>query len=266
MYEEFIANLSEACRRSAPADAGTYVGENGILYCEKCRTPRQTDVTFLGHALRVYCACRCTMEAAERERAETQAAEARIRAGELRAQGINDRAYLGMTFARDDRPEHPLSKAARRYAERFEPSAEQRGLMFMGSVGTGKTFYACCIANAVIDRGYSAWVTTVQPLVRALSERLSAEQTLSRIQSTDLLVLDDLGSCAHSDYVTDKLFEVVDARYRCAKPLIVTTNIKSREMAEAPLPMRRIYDRIGERCRAVAVDGASRRANSSQPA
>ena len=72
---------------------------------------------------------------------------------------FNDLAYRNMTFDRDDRPEHILSKAARAYAENFQPALEQHGIMFTGNVGTGKTFYACCIANAVIDRGCTAWVS-----------------------------------------------------------------------------------------------------------
>lgn len=109
---------------------------------------------------------------------------------------FNDLAYRNMTFDRDDRPEHILSKAARAYAENFQPALEQHGIMFTGNVGTGKTFYACCIANAVIDRGCTAWVTTLQPLVRALCSYESAEKILAKIRKVDLLVLDDLGSTA----------------------------------------------------------------------
>ena len=104
---------------------------------------------------------------------------------------FNDLAYRNMTFDRDDRPEHILSKAARAYAENFQPALEQHGIMFTGNVGTGKTFYACCIANAVIDRGCTAWVTTLQPLVRALCSYESAEKILAKIRKVDLLVLDD---------------------------------------------------------------------------
>ena len=57
---------------------------------------------------------------------------------------FNDLAYRNMTFDRDDRPEHLLSKAARAYAENFQPALEQHGIMFTGNVGPGKTFYACC--------------------------------------------------------------------------------------------------------------------------
>lgn len=172
---------------------------------------------------------------------------------------FNDLAYRNMTFDRDDRPEHILSKAARAYAEIFQPALEQHGIMFTGNVGTGKTFYACCIANAVIDRGCTAWVTTLQPLVRALCSYESAEKILARIRKVDLLVLDDLGSTALNDFTTDKIFEIVDERYRSGKPLIVTTNLNPDEAWKSSIGMRRIFDRLRERCRHVVVDGESRR-------
>lgn len=172
---------------------------------------------------------------------------------------FNDLAYRNMTFDRDDRPEHILSKAARAYAENFQPALEQHGIMFTGNVGTGKTFYACCIANAVIDRGCTAWVTTLQPLVRALCSYESAEKILKRIRDVDLLVLDDLGSTALNEFTTDKLFEIVDERYRSGKPLIVTTNLNPDDAWKSNIGMRRIFDRLKERCRNVVMDGESRR-------
>lgn len=172
---------------------------------------------------------------------------------------FNDLAYRNMTFGRDDRPDHILSKAARAYAENFQPAMEQHGIMFTGNVGTGKTFYACCIANAVIDRGCTAWVTTLQPLVRALCSYEAAEKILSKIRKVDLLVLDDLGSTALNDFTTDKIFEIVDERYRSGKPLIVTTNLNPDEAWKSNIGMRRIFDRLRERCRHVVMDGESRR-------
>ena len=172
---------------------------------------------------------------------------------------FTDLAYRNMTFDRDDRPDHILSKAARADAENFQPVLEQHGIMFTGNVGTGKTFYACCIANAVIDRGCTAWVTTLQPLVRALCSYESAEKILAKIRKVDLLVLDDLGSTALNDFTTDKIFEIVDERYRSGKPLIVTTNLNPDEAWKSSIGMRRIFDRLRERCRHVVMDGESRR-------
>ena len=72
-------------------------------------------------------------------------------------------------------------------------------------------------------------------------------------------MLDDLGSTALNDFTTDKIFEIVDERYRSGKPLIVTTNLNPDEAWKSSIGMRRIFDRLRERCRHVVMDGESRR-------
>ena len=53
-----------------------------------------------------------------------------------------------------------------------------------------------------------------------------------------------------------KMFSVIDARYRSGKPLIVTTNSKLDEMKHPPnLAHARIYDRILERCAPILFAG-----------
>ena len=235
MFEETIAKLSEASRENAPASAEDYENEDGILICGRCGEPRQTDVTICGVKMRVYCACKCVMEAAEQRRAETRAVEARMQAERFRQEGFTDSAYLQMTFERDDNPDHILSKAARNYAENFTNAPEQHGIMFTGNVGTGKTFYACCIANAVIDRGYSALVTALQPLIRELRNYDTAEQALRRIRQVDLLVLDDLAKEASSTstWPLSQLWQLVNARYAEQRPMIVTTQYDPDSLAGA---------------------------------
>ncbi len=102
-------------------------------------------------------------------------------------------------------------------------------------------------------------VITLYPLIRALSDRSAAKDTIDRIQRTDLLVLDDLCMISESNCNTDRLFEIIDARYRCGKPMIVTTNINMASTEKYSLNMRRIYDRLKEHCRCVMIDGKSRR-------
>lgn len=85
---------------------------------------------------------------------------------------FNDLAYRNMTFDRDDRPEHLLSKAARAYAENFQPALEQHGIMFTGNVGTGKTFYAFVTGNVTALSHCDAGVTPVSSLFLERSRRI----------------------------------------------------------------------------------------------
>lgn len=96
---------------------------------------------------------------------------------------FNDLAYRNMTFDRDDRPEHILSKAARAYAENFQPALEQRNYVHRER-RHGKDVLCRCIANAVIDRGCTAWVTTLPAACKgALQLRSCGENTRENTQS-----------------------------------------------------------------------------------
>lgn len=263
MLENIIDGMMEAAKKNAAPCAEDYTGEDGLLYCGKCRTPKQFFMPEEMHRFienrRGWCMCAC-QTAKEQEREEEERRQKLLRlAEENRRIGIPDLIYRKMCFENDDSPDSLLSRSARRYAESFTPATEQKGLLFMGGVGTGKTFLACCIANRVIDRGMTAIVSTPAPLIRQISDYRQADDTLRRISETDLLVLDDMGTLRDSEYNNEKLFELIDTRYRSGKPMIVTTNLSADDFDTATLSARRIYDRIAERCRQVVMDTPSRR-------
>ena len=41
------------------ADKGDYVGEDGLLYCGKCHTPKQCRVELFGEIRTPMCLCQC---------------------------------------------------------------------------------------------------------------------------------------------------------------------------------------------------------------
>ena len=47
-----------------------YVGENGLLYCGKCNTPKQTRVEVFGEVKTPMCLCKCESERKEKEERE----------------------------------------------------------------------------------------------------------------------------------------------------------------------------------------------------
>ena len=64
-----------------------------------------------------------------------------------------------------------------------------------------------------------------------------------------LLVIDDLGSERDTPYASDLVYQIIDARYRSGKPLIVTTNLTLEELENPGSRDReRIYQRVLERC------------------
>ena len=140
-------------------------------------------------------------------------------------------------------------KVAEWYVDTYhERRANNEGLMFMGDTGTGKTFYACCIANALIRKGVAVWVTTMQPLLRKAGDFSKADEVMRQVQSIDLLILDDFGTSQNSARNLDLMFEIIDTRARSGLPLIITTNLAPHDFKEPPLELKRIYSRIKEMC------------------
>lgn len=84
---------------------------------------------------------------------------------------------------------------------------------------------------------------------------------MNNFKNADLIVLDDLGAESSTGWAVEKLYMLVDMRYRDEKPLIVTTNYGLEELKEK-LGIR-IFDRLIEMCCPVEIGGTSRRLKSA---
>ena len=153
--------LEQIARQSLLANApreGDVIDENGFLRCGKCGELKQKDILLPGvpdmgieaHSVRVGipCACRreelARLQTAEETRKHNEAVERILRGG------MTDAAYRQYTFEADDTPDSPIGKCCRKYAAAWtEMRQENIGMLLCGSVGTGKSYYACAIANAL---------------------------------------------------------------------------------------------------------------------
>lgn len=236
---------------------GDYL-ENGILFCGKCRTAKRRRLEFHGETIIVPVMCECAVRADEEQRRQSAAAQEQARTAQLRYLSMMDSSLAGCTFRTADKSgENSRSlKICERYAEKFpQMLRENRGLLLLGSVGTGKTFAAACIANELIERGFSVVMSSLVQLVDGGSADI-----LPQAYGAELMVFDDLGAERSTDYGLERLYAAVDARYRSGKPVIYTTNLPL-ETLKKPQDTRyaRIYDRVLERCYPVEFFGVSRR-------
>ena len=183
----------------------------------------------------------------------------------LRRDGITDPAYLQYTFAQDDKRNPKVSDVCRRYVENWaEMKAQNIGILFYGDVGTGKSFLACAIANALLERLVSVSVTNFPRILNSLQGSFDDERQkrIDRLQHYSLLVIDDLGVERDTSYSVEQVYNVVDTRARSGKPVIITTNLSLKDLENPPsLAYKRIYDRVLEMCPIrLKLVGASRRA------
>jgi len=148
-----------------------------------------------------------------------------------------------------------------------------RGLGLYGSFGVGKSHLGAAIANGCKARGIGAIYIGVEELLANIRATYDAkggntEHAMIRSCATiPVLVLDDLGKEALTDWTVRTLFSLVNRRYEQSLPLVVTTNhaptaLWARKVgkdAEA-LTYASTMDRVGEMTKTwVEISGRSRR-------
>ncbi len=256
-----ILDIIPPALTEAKAEAGDYERDE-LLYCGKCHTPKQTMQN--GRKFRVM--CRCAEQAvAEEERAATRAQfEKRLQG--LESMHITLPGSLRHTFADDDGQNPKVSHVCRRYVEQWDKMlAENIGILFYGSVGTGKSFYASYIVNALQDRQVVSTVTSFSRLLNILQYSKERQAFIDGLAAYKLLVLDDLNAERDTSYAAEQMLNIVESRSSTRLPIIVTTNLTLEQLNAAPsLQYARIYDRVLELCPVrVKMAGESRRRSNA---
>ena len=166
-------------------------------------------------------------------------------------------AWARYTFASDKEYDPSSREKMLNYVSRWEEVQRGNvGLILSGDVGVGKTFYAACVANALIDKGCKVLMFPSTWIVRL--EFNAVRAFLAEVEAADLVVIDDIGAERDTSFSLERMFDTVDARTKSRKPLIVTTNISVNEMERAEgIRERRIYDRILSCCAPVRINGKS---------
>jgi len=233
--------------------AGYHRDEEGYLCCGVCGRRREFDVTVMGQTVRVPVICDC-------DRAEVQKLEEERRAQRRernRELAFSDKPSRLITFDKDMGPQSGVSVKLRQYARSF--TLESKWLVLFGGCGTGKSFYAKCIVNSVIDMGHTAKFITVPEVERRLWNCKNGE-LYDWLDGFDLLVIDDLFAERDTDYMREIVFTLTDMRSRSGKPVIITTNMGTEGFQKPKdLPRERVVSRLREHALFVPVLGADKR-------
>ena len=251
---EMIDNLSN----SVPIPNDEYLGEDGFLHCSVCHAKTQTKITILGREKKVRCICKCRQKEIDAHKKQDEEKEIERR----RKICFSGTDMKDWNFDNDDLKNPVLSATMKRYADNFaEHKQNGTGILLWGGCGTGKTYYSACIANELITKGYTVHMTNFATLINRIQGTFDEKQdVINDLNRYSLLIIDDLGAERRSEYMQETVFNIIDARYRAGKPLIITTNLSINEIKNPPsVNYGRIYDRIIERCFPIHVDGNSRR-------
>lgn len=261
-----FSNVMRSVARKVPIDVkDTQMGEDGLLHCTKCNGLRQSNVKLPdGETVTVPCVCKCMRTAFDAAEAEKRAREEAMRIDSLRTLAFpdSDCNMLQCTFDKDDGARPDVTVGMKNYCENF-PYLRRlgKGILLYGTVGTGKSFFAACIVNDLVSKGYRCMMTTFPRLTNQISALWDGKQEfIDDLTRYDLIAIDDLGIERDTEYMNEHITMIVDALYRAKVPLVITSNYTPKQMkGEGEIRRQRIYDRLIEQCHPVEMSGESRR-------
>ena len=138
---------------------------------------------------------------------------------------------------------------------------ENIGLLFYGSVGIGKTYLACSIANSLIEQyQIGVKIRNFAQIINELQKGgfdFDKNAYIESLVNTFVLILDDLGIERDTSYAKEQVYNIVNNRYLKHKPTIFTTNLSydTIQNCKDSVEYQRIYSRIIEMCIPVMVVG-----------
>ncbi len=241
---------------------GDYIGEDGLLHCGVCHEAK--EARYSGHLLlsgsdgRYGIPCACVRGPRDQARREFEQRQHLQETARLKEACFEDKRFYTARF--EASAANPAqTELCRKYAENLltdsDPGgSENRGLLLWGNIGSGKSYLAACIANALIEREIPVKMQNLSRLLNTgFEEREEMMKTMLRYP---LLILDDFGIERETGFSLEIIYNVIDVRYQSRKPLIVTTNLTLNAIQNADdLKMQRIYNRILSMCAPIQVVG-----------
>ena len=100
-----------------------------------------------------------------------------------------------------------------------------------GVPGIGKSHVASATAGVFVEKGGTAKLINVPDFLSELRKAINREgdsidNQREMFAGVGLLCLDDFGAERPTQWTTEQMYQVVDARYRQRLPLLVTTNAR----------------------------------------
>ena len=238
------------------------VGSDGLKYCKVCGEAKEAFFPkggFMGmkkHSRQ----CVCDRKAYEEEQKYFKDKEHRELVSRNTSICFDESRMEEWTFESADMSDAVMHKA-KNYVDNWEEMKRNHiGCLFWGTVGTGKSYIAGCIANELLKREVTVKMTNFNTIIDDIFPLADKTEYINALASYQLLIIDDLGVERNSEYALGIIFSVIDRRIRSGRPLIITTNLPLKEIkSETMLDKRRIYDRILEMCTPMYVGGTSKR-------
>lgn len=127
----------------------THYEKDGHIYCKACNERIDGKaIPMLDKPMIIRTACKCVRDRQEQEKQR----EKLLKQDRLRQNCFISKNQIAYTFGNaDENTDKDIIKKAKNYVKHFEKMRKDNvGLLLYGNVGSGKTYIACSIANAII--------------------------------------------------------------------------------------------------------------------
>ena len=202
------SNITKAVIKAATAAKADKNAEDyykdGVLVCGKCHTNKEKKIQLAGEYVTVRCICKCESEERERIQKQKDYEEEMRRIERLKVASLMDAKLKSATLKTFTQKEdnQKLYTIVKNYVDNFETFYKSnRGLLFWGTVGTGKSYAAACIANELLNRKTPVVMTSFVKVLQVIQDNTENEtEFVNRLCAARLLIIDDLGTERNTDY------------------------------------------------------------------
>lgn len=160
---------------------------------------------------------------------------------EKRLRALGSEIMCEWDFEHDNGENPNATLSAKCFVEHFENFRNRgAGLFFFGGPGSGKSFAAAQIVNALTDKGYDCLFTSFLTIFTDLST-LSFESKrnyMNQIHEKDLVVFDDLGSEGDTNRNNEMIGHIVNNCRLRHIPMIFTSPFQLDVLRKSSSPQR----------------------------